>query len=174
MSGVNTLHFYVWFSLRSPPQLPIFPSFPLLCHSLCHVGLIWICWESFLLLLRGMKPISKTRACKIINFHHSSASESKCWTDAWSPRGSLMMVITCSTCFSPSPPSLLPALLGTGGKRARGVLGTHLSATFLGREVSDPFCLYESPVSPLLVMASCGIKALLQKSQHLLSTFWKG
>ena len=139
MSGVNTSHFCVWFSLRSPPQLA-FPSiartvqFPVPCLSL-----MWTSW-SFLPLLRGGEPASKTGACKIISFHHSSSSESNRWTDAWSPRGILMMVITCSMYFFPSLLSLLPACAGCrGAKAALGALGTRPATTFPAGRVLTPF-----------------------------------
>lgn len=76
------------------------PLPPLLDISCCRLSLTWTCWESFLLLLRGDKPISKAGACRVADLHHSSASESIGWADAWSPRGSPVMVITsASVCY---------------------------------------------------------------------------
>lgn len=75
IARVNTSHFSVWFSLRSPAQLTspttIAGYFLLLC-----VSLTWSCWESFLLLLRGDKPISKAGACRGAYLHLSSAGQS--------------------------------------------------------------------------------------------------
>lgn len=81
---------------------PIHPTvqLPVPCLSLT-----WNRWE------RG-GPISK-----IVPFHHSSGSESNRWTDAWSPRGSLVMVVTCSTYFSPSLLSLPLACAGARGEK---------------------------------------------------------
>lgn len=70
MSGVNSLRFCI----RSPSQLAFLPS-PLLSCSL-----IWTSWENFLQFSRQEKPISKTGACKMFYFHHSSASESNHWS----------------------------------------------------------------------------------------------
>lgn len=96
--GVNTSHFSVWFSLRSPPQL----TAPAGYSVLLYVSLTWTRCQSFLLLLRGDKPISKAGACRVADLHHSGASESIHWADALSPRGGPVMVITsasvCSIC----------------------------------------------------------------------------
>lgn len=103
LAGVNTSHFSVWFSLRSPPQLTA-PTTPAGYSLLLCVSLTWTCWESFLLFLRGDKPISKAGACRAADLHHSGASESILWADAWSPRGCPVMATTsasvCSICQS--------------------------------------------------------------------------
>lgn len=66
-------------SSHAPPAL--------LVISCCCVSLTGTCWESFLLLLRGDKAISKAGTCRV-DLQHSSASESIHWAGAWSPRGS--------------------------------------------------------------------------------------
>lgn len=117
------------------PPIPPTVQFPVPCLSLR-----WNRWERCLPLLRGGGPISKTGACKIVPFRHSSGSESNRWTDAWLPRGSLMMVVTCSTYFSPSLLSLPLACAGCkGGEAALGALGTPLAATFLAGRFLTPF-----------------------------------
>lgn len=76
------------------------PPPPLLVISCCPVSLTWTCWESFLMLFRGDKPISKAGACRVADLHLSSTSESIHWADAWSPRGCPVMVLTsASICY---------------------------------------------------------------------------
>lgn len=139
-SGVNALRFCVWLNLRSPAQLAL-PSHSPHCAVPGAVPVSQVePLGALLAVVKGGGPISKTGACKIVPFRHSSGSESNHWTDAWLPRGSLMMVVTCSTYFSPSLLSLLLACAGCkGGEAALGALGTPLAATFLAGRFLTPF-----------------------------------